>query len=88
MDTIYIIYDTDSGCWTKAYRSFDAAITAVKQRITTENEAYVKSPNFIIEPELPAGMDAHDIYNVKSGICVAHIYDYKIEISIKEIKLE
>ena len=85
--SIYIIYDTDDGCPSESYRKFDDAIDVVSKRIEKVNAAYVDSPDFKIEPQLPGSMDDYNILNVKSGIVVANLYEYRTSISIKEILL-
>ena len=87
MDSIYIIYDTDRGVWSKSYREFDDAIDAVMNHIQKVNAAYMDSPDFKTEPQLPGSMDKYDIGDVESGIVVANLYEYKTQISIKEILL-
>jgi hypothetical protein len=87
MENIYIIYDTDNGCWRKSYREFEEAIDAVMKWIQLLNSEYAQSPDFKTEPQLPGAMDTYKIHDVESGIIVANLYEGKTQIYIKEIEL-
>jgi len=87
--SIYIIYDTDIGVWSKSYRKSDDAINVVRNWIDSKNTAYMDSPDFKTEPHLPGSMDTYEPGEVESGIgiVVANLYASRTEISIKKILL-
>jgi hypothetical protein len=85
LDKIYIVYENDD-IWGICYKSFEAALFHVYKKVEKINEDYKKTPDFEIEPLPPAKME--DDYNkkdVEKGILVANVFDYDINIRIKEI---
>jgi len=89
MNKIYIIYDNTNSIWNKGYTSFELALIEVLKKVNTINEEYKQSEQYQIEPALPANMeDDYDKAKTNSGVMVANIYDYDIQIYIKCIIID
>ena len=87
LDKIYIVYENDE-IWNLSYKSFETALFHIYKKIEKINEDYKKSPEFAIEPLLPAQMENdYNKKDVEKGILVANINDYDINIRIKEISI-